>query len=251
MKSSSWGESAKWYNGIVGEKGHYFHRHVIWPALLPLMKLQAGESLLDLGCGQGVLARIIPAGVNYVGIDISGSLINEAKRLDKNKKHQFMIADVSKPLSLPANSFDKVVMVLSLQNIQNWAGVVKNVADKLKPQGAAFFVLNHPYYRIPRQTGWLIDEGSKLQKRWVNRYMSPLEIAVNMQPSKIGGKVTWSFHRPLSSLVKLFKQNHLYIYDMEELVSDKESQGAMKKSENRSRAEIPLFMLLAAQKRED
>jgi len=37
-------------------------------------------------------------------------------------------------------------------------------------------VLNHPCFRIPRQSGWGIDEKNKLQFRKVIKYMSPMEI---------------------------------------------------------------------------
>lgn len=244
MKSTSWEKSARWYKTVVGQKGHYFHQHVILPALLDMMKLKSKESLLDIGCGQGILARSIPSDIVYTGVDMSEALVNEARRLDSNPQHVYLTLDASLPMPLSHGAFDKVALVLALQNIKNWDGVIRNIATLLKPGGKAYFVINHPYFRIPRQTGWMIDETSKLQKRWVNRYMSPLDIPVKTHPSRPNSPLTWSFHRPFFQLFKILKRNSFVVSDMDELVSDKESAGVMRKSENRSRLEIPLFMLL-------
>src|SRR5579872_4859138 len=53
--SKSWDSSENWYSSCVGEKGHYYHQTVVLPNVLRM--LGKFHSLLDLGCGQGVLAR--------------------------------------------------------------------------------------------------------------------------------------------------------------------------------------------------
>ncbi len=63
---TSWESSAKWYDSVVGETGRYYHENVIFPKLLRLMDLdKAFSSVLDLGCGQGVLLRKIPHSIPY------------------------------------------------------------------------------------------------------------------------------------------------------------------------------------------
>src|SRR5574342_272242 len=95
--NSSWESSHKWYDSIVGEKGHYYHEHIILPNTLRLLKLQKKDSLLDLCCGQGVLARALPQGISYVGVDASSSLIRSAK---SKSKHPFYVYDVTKPFKV-------------------------------------------------------------------------------------------------------------------------------------------------------
>ena len=115
LPDSSWQKVSKWYGGIVGQEGHYYHQHVIFPHLLRLMKLNKNQKVLDLACGQGVLARVIPSEVDYYGLDLSGQLISQAKNLDNNPKHHFVVADVTKPFILPER-FDFVTIILALQN---------------------------------------------------------------------------------------------------------------------------------------
>ena len=82
---TSWQNVSGWYGKVVGEEGHYYHQQVILAQSLRLLDLQTDSSLLDLACGQGVLARRIPGEMYYTGVDSSKNLINQAKRLDKNK----------------------------------------------------------------------------------------------------------------------------------------------------------------------
>ena len=66
-----------------------------------------------------------------------------------------------------------------------------------------------------------------------------------MHPGSDSG-LTWSFHQPLSTYTKMLADNHFVIENLEEWTSDKESVGKASRMENRSRAEFPLFLAIAA-----
>lgn len=248
MKSTSWSPVAQWYTGIVGEAGHYFHAHVILPRLKVLLDPRPGQSVLDVGCGQGVYARQLTHDVNYVGVDISKELIAEAKKLDKNGKHSYYVADATKGLPVPAASFDRALSLLALQNIRDSSLAIQHIATALKAGGDLVFVLNHPSFRIPRQSSWGVDEKNKLEYRRVNRYLTPLEIPINAHPGLKDSPLTWSYHAPLEYYVKALKSAGLVVTDLEEWASDKKSVGKAAKGENRARAEFPLFLAIRAVK---
>jgi len=113
-------------------------------------------------------------------------------------------------------------------------------------------VLNHPAFRIPRQSGWGINEKTKQQYRWVNRYSTPLKIPIDMNPGqknqKSSGQTTWSFHRSLQDYVSMLVKAGFVITGLEEWSSDKESEGKAARMENRARQEFPLFLTLIASK---
>jgi ubiquinone/menaquinone biosynthesis C-methylase UbiE len=244
---TSWEPVSKWYHKIVGNEGHYYHQNIIIPKLLGLLNFkEKGESLLDLACGQGVMASKIPADLEYMGIDISPTLIKEAKTKDKSKKHGYLIADVAKPLSLD-KKYTHAVIILALQNIENVPAVLANVRKHLTDGGKLAIVLNHPCFRIPRQSSWEIDEAKKLQYRRVDRYFSAMPIPIQAHPSK-GGKSaeTMTYHHPLSYYCGCLKDAGFVIETMEEWCSDKESVGKNAKMENRSRDEFPLFLTIVA-----
>jgi ubiquinone/menaquinone biosynthesis C-methylase UbiE len=253
-QTTSWQGVGKWYSEITKDKGHYYHKHIILPNVLKLLNLEPKDSVLDLACGSGVLGRIMPKGVDYVGIDTARTLIDEAKKQDNNPNHSYLSGDVTKhTLTLPNGSFrpfTHATCILAIQNIKESSKVVKTAAKQLVSGGTFVIVMNHPAFRIPRQTSWGIDEQSKLQYRRVNRYMSPLEVPMNMQPSKgQQSAVTWSYHYPLHSYFSWLKAEGFLVSDLYEWTSDKESEGTAKKMEDRARQEIPLFLCLVAKKK--
>ncbi len=241
--STSWEKSSDWYGNLVGEKGHYYHQKVIFPALKKLLPLKSGDSLLDMGAGQGIFAKIAPESIEYVGIDLSPSLIKQAKAKAK-KGQSFLVADATKKLDIPSDHFDYALANLSLQNMERPDLAIKNIGRHLKKGGTAALVLNHPCFRAPRLTSWGVDPGNNIQYRRVNSYLSPQKIPIEMQPGKKDKKSTWTTHFPLSYWFDAAKNADLVVTDLQELCSDKMSTGKQAKRENRARAEFPLFMIL-------
>ena len=136
----------------------------------------------------------------------------------------------------------------ALQNMEFPDKVFANIGRNLASSGKLLLVLNHPSFRIPRQSSWGIDEVNKLQYRRINRYLSFLKIPININPANKNSSLTWSFHYPLSSYSEALLKNGFMIEKIEEWSSDKESQGKSAKMENRGRSEIPLFMAILARK---
>lgn len=246
LKNTSWSPVAKWYSGIVGEGGHYFHEHVIFPNLKLMFDPKGSESVLDIGCGQGVYARTLPHNVDYTGIDVSKELIAEAKKLTKNSKQIYFVADATKGIPVPANTFDHAVCILAIQNMKDGASTIQNVGQSLKEKGDFVLVINHPSFRIPRQSSWGKDEAQKLEYRRVNRYLSPLEIPINAHPGLADSPMTWTYHQPLQYYVKALKTAGMVVSDLEEWTSDKVSAGKAARSENRARSEFPMFLAIKA-----
>jgi len=254
---TSWQGVGDWYDNLVGQSGHYYHQQVILPYLKKSWPVETGESVLDLGCGQGILAKFLGSEVKFVGVDIAKKLIEAAEHDGKRKNHNYVVADVTQDLTqrlapakknLEINEFDHVACVLALQNMQQPEGCIKNLATQLKSGGTGVLVLNHPCFRIPRQSGWDINSATKLQYRWINRYLTPLEIPIKAHPGQTGGALTWSYHHALQDYVGWLKAAGLALTDLAELTSDKESVGKAAKSENRSRSEIPLFLVIQFKK---
>jgi ubiquinone/menaquinone biosynthesis C-methylase UbiE len=250
VMDTSWEKSSKWYKKIVGDEGHYFHQKIIFPKIKQMINFDAIESVLDLACGQGIFERQLNPKTEYVGVDISRSLIDEAKRKSENKNHQFLVADVSKNLPIAKTDFDLVTIILALQNIKNMEGVVENASKYLKREGKFLIILNHPIFRIPRQSSWGVDEKNKIQYRRIDRYMTSLEIPIATNPGKFQkSEITWSFHAPLSKYSDILFKNGLVMEKIEEWTSDKKSIGPMAKMEDRARDEIPMFMAILAVKK--
>jgi ubiquinone/menaquinone biosynthesis C-methylase UbiE len=243
-QETSWKQVSDWYDSIVGEKGHYYHRELILPKVLESLDLHDGNRLLDIGCGQGVLARVIPKKVRYVGIDKAKPLLNAAEKYGKTNNQTFIHADLTHPWPLAHLSpFSHAACILVLQNIEHPAKIFEQLAKVLQENGRAIFVVNHPYFRIPRQSRWSFDEKTKTQTRELFSYMTPQKIPILTHPGK-GSTTTWSFHVPLCEYSAISRAYGFTIEAIDEWCSPKHSTGAAARAENRARKEFPLFMAI-------
>ncbi len=243
--STSWEGSEQWYKSLVGEEGHYYHRKIIIPGVLRLM--ESPDSVLDLACGNGILGRQLPPSVSYVGIDAAPSLITAAIKGANNPTQTYEIGDIKKSFKLKKHDFSLATLILAIQNIEKPEDVFQNVAKHLKKGGKLIIVMNHPCFRIPRQSSWQIDEAKKIQYRRLDGYMHPKKIPIQTHPGKKEqSQTTLSFHHPLTSYVQWLHQAGFAIEILQEWCSDKISTGKAAKMENRSRSEFPLFMAIRA-----
>ncbi|MCB9254090.1 MAG: class I SAM-dependent methyltransferase [Bdellovibrionaceae bacterium] len=247
---TAWDSFGKWYNKLVGEDGHYYHKNIILPGVLRLMAPQPGTSWLDLGCGQGIVSRGLPDGVTYWGIDAAPKLIAAAKQLNERPSTNFHCADASKKLGIAKRDFDYGSVILAMENIEDGEGVIRLLAQHLRPGARLILVLNHPCFRIPRQSSWETDEVNKIRYRRLNRYLTPMSIPMQVHPGKGElSPVMWAFHRPLTYYFGALAKHGFNVVNVEEWISDKESQGKAARMENRARSEFPLFIALLAERR--
>lgn len=247
--TTSWEPLACWYDGWVGKDGSKYHRHLAIPAVLDLLAPQLGEQFLDLGAGTGVLAPFITqAGAQYTGIDASEKLLQFARQHHGHQGH-FFYGDARRLPAIPeiqAEQFDGVVFLLSIQDMDPLNEVIESAAWALKPGGRIVFLMTHPCFRVPRQSGWGWDENRKLQFRRVDRYLTPLSVPLKPYPGQSG--VSHSFHRALQDYVNILAQNHLLVDQLREIPTYKNSTGPRAKAENLANQEIPLFLGLRAKK---
>ncbi len=139
---TSWQKVAPWYNKITeGGQGHYYHQHVVLPGVMKLLNLGSNSKLLDLACGNGVLASSLPKNTEYLGIDLAADLVNQGRKSDQNPKHKYMVFDDTKELSIP-NDFTHATIILALQNIRFPENALKNASEHLQKGGSLVIVLN-------------------------------------------------------------------------------------------------------------
>jgi len=248
-KDTSWENVSGWYDDLLEKGKDTYQAEVILPNLIRLVDPKKGEKILDLACGQGYFARVFAkSGMKVTGLDVSKSLIEQAKK--HGGEIEYVVGSADDLGIFENESFYKVTIILALQNIKNLSAVFSECSRVLQTKGKLFVVLNHPAFRLPKASAWGFDEERGVQYRRIDAYMSEKELEIDMTPGGEKKKIfTTSFHRPLQVYVKLLGKNQLFISKMEEWISHKESQkGPRKVAEDRARKEIPLFMCVEATK---
>ncbi len=267
-KPTHWGGVAEWYDELVGDKGSEYQREVIIPGVLRLLNIKQGQtdtklSVLDLGCGQGVLCRkLARAGCDVVGIDAAEPLIAAARRRSEEEKLaiRYEIADATKLIDDKGNlgaglkpaSMDAVTIVLAIQNMTPLTPVWQACRAVLKPGGTLILVMMHPSFRVPRQSDWAWQESDGgWQGRIIRQYLTSEKIDIETHPGlAAAGKnasSTAHFHRPLQAYVNTLGNAGLLTDHIGEWISHKISQAGPKKAAlDRARKEIPLFMAIRA-----
>ncbi|MEY4731304.1 MAG: hypothetical protein RL681_250 [Candidatus Parcubacteria bacterium] len=257
---TSWGGVAGWYDNLLERSGDTYQSKVILPNLLRLVDPHPNELIVDIACGQGMFSRALANNkATVIGVDISKELIALAKKKTLPNA-EFHVAPAHAMPFVQTASADKAVIVLAIQNIENFADVFAECRRVLKPAGHLSLVMNHPAFRIPGRTSWEWDEPNAMQYRRVNAYLSDSRAAIDMHPSQsrsgddrsrennaAPGKRTISFHRPLQVYMKALAKHGFAIVKLEEWISHKKSEpGPRAKAEDRARKEIPLFLYLEA-----
>lgn len=241
---TSWERSADWYDRIIGAQGSELYQQVVIPRALELLKPNADETILDIGCGQGVFARALAAmGARVTGLDAAPSLVKRAKTYPSRTPIRYLVRDAADLRDL--GPFDAASSILALQNMEHLHEVCRSAARVLRDGGRMLWVLNHPCFRIPRQTSWGWDEDRKIQFRRVDAYSSPMSIPIVMHPGQAQSENTVSFHKNLTALMHAAFQAGFLLAGFEEWHSNKQSEpGPRSRAENRARDEFPLFVAM-------
>jgi 2-polyprenyl-3-methyl-5-hydroxy-6-metoxy-1,4-benzoquinol methylase len=133
-----------------------------------------GGSLLDLGCGEGILCdRLWPGSfARYLGVDLSATAIAQA-----SARHQsaasYLCADVESFVPAPDERFDAIVFNEVLYYFADPAAVVARFAAFLKPDGFLLASLFEPSLKTIRAAIRKIDDAAT----WKHQF------SVSHQPS--------------------------------------------------------------------
>ncbi len=133
-------DAARWNHNI-----HYYR---LVSAALP-----AGtERVADVGCGEGMLTRLLRRQVPYVvGIDADPGSIELARQQDPDARIGYQFGDF-RTHPFPAGSFDAVTCVAALHHMRP-APALTGMAELLRP-GGVLIVVGCARSRLPADLPW-------------------------------------------------------------------------------------------------
>lgn len=204
-----WDDKARFWDGLHGDRGNLFHQRLIEPSVLQLLDLSAGERVLDIGCGNGALARQMAAlGAEVVGIDFSPKMIDLARRRSTDVAAiNYRVVDAtdeSALLRLGERSYDAITCTMALMDMPSISSLFRAASQLLKDTGCLVFATAHPAFNSNNPV--FLHEKEDRAGTVRERYAIKLYAYLDMQPVKGAGAPgepmphTY-YHRPLSALL--------------------------------------------------
>ncbi len=180
--------------------------------ILPLAAeyLRGSRRVLDVGCGEGQVARLavaVGAGT-VVGVDPTRAQVALAVARGGGPAYARCGAD---RLPFPAATFDTVVACLVFEHIGAVDEAIAEVARVLQPGGRFLFLLNHPLLQTPN-SGWIDDQIlDPPEQYWrIGPYLVE-ELAIEEVEKDVFIRF---IHRPLSRYVNALADNGLLLRRM-------------------------------------
>lgn len=96
--------------------------------------VRAGESVLDIGCGNGALAYsvVTRGGATVTGIDQDARSIESARSFYRDPRLRFVVGDAR--VSLPEGRYDVVMLSNILEHIEDRVTFLRRVRETVKPE---------------------------------------------------------------------------------------------------------------------
>jgi SAM-dependent methyltransferase len=155
MRTSAYDQYADEYAAYVatreqaGLEGDPFG---ILPPLLEQLGDVAGQDVLDAGCGEGYLSRILAArGARVTGVDLSPRLVELAGQKPASSPITYRAADLCARQSDLEGRFDAVASFFVLNDVEDHRGFAETLARALRPGGRAVLGFNNPYDYVMRK----------------------------------------------------------------------------------------------------
>jgi len=182
-KQSVW-ETKSYYQ--TAKKASLEHEH---PALTEIKRLaKTSSSILEVGCGEGTkLVSVVSKGQKGVGVDISKTAINLAK---KQYPHLTFVCSNAESLPFKDNSFNLVFSAFVLEHTVRPEKVISEMIRVLKPNGILALVA--PNYGAPHRASPCF-KGSRFQKLLTGFSKDVIRIVDN----KKGKSLRWNRVSPL------------------------------------------------------
>ena len=136
-----WEAEAERFAAWAREPGHDAYWNESGPPFFELLP-PPGRRTLDLGCGEGRVARDLKQlGHAVAGLDVSPTMVRLAREADP--KGEYVVADAA-AIPYADGAFDLVVAFNTLMDIDDMPGAVREAARVLDPRGRFCICVTHP-----------------------------------------------------------------------------------------------------------
>ena len=226
-----WDQNAAFWDGSMRD-GNAFQNRLIAPACERLLALQAGETVLEIGCGNGVFARrMAPAGVHIIATDFSAQLLElaRARTTEYSENIEYRLVDATSEeqiLALGPQRFDAAVCNQAIMDMTEIDPLMRGIRQVVKPGGRFVFSLCHPCFNHSGIS--LSAEETVINGEITTHYTVKVASYLSYSPQKgvaIAGQpvAQYYFDRPLHVLFNACFRAGLVLDGLEEPAFDQDA----------------------------
>lgn len=221
-----WDTNAAFWDEHVGPQGNEFHRLLVAPAQMRLLRLAPRQRVIELACGNGQFSREMAlAGAVVTASDFSRVFVERARghASGAGLSIDYRIADVTDEKQVLAlgdrGSFDAAVCTMAIHDIADIGPMAAALRALLRPGGCFVFSVMHPAFNAtnPVFVAETTDEDGNITTRYalkISEYQDrPPERGIGIigQP-----EAHWYFPRTLAELLGPFLRTGWVLDGLEE-----------------------------------
>jgi len=240
MTEDLWESHATWWQREFTDGADPEYEEQILPLVADLTV--GFEKILDVGCGEGQVARALPGNLAGVfGIDSSRAQL--AKAVERSAGEHYAQASAA-ALPFQSESFDAAVACLVFEHISEMGTAISEVARVLRPGGRFVFLLNHPLLQTPG-SGWVEEHTPETSTQYwrIGQYLIEQE---TIEEVELGIRIPF-IHRPLSVYLNSLTERGL---SLEQMLEPAPPEGFLERNDAyRAAQHIPRLLVLVCKKR--
>ena len=241
----------KWSRGY-NEYGDINRQYIIDPAIFRLIGSVKGLTILDAGCGNGYLCRLLATkGARMVGVDVSKKFIKIARRKEKEAPLGIVyhVGTLCRLSMFKAETFDMVISNLALMDVLDLEEAIRELHRVLKKKRRLIFSIMHPCFSSAPVHGWMrTPQDSQRKEDWVYWKVDHYFDRSMQIWQYLDWPHTYSFHYPLSDYIKTLVRTDFAITDFEEPVPTKKAMEEHYRELGNECDRIPWFLIVGAKK---
>jgi ubiquinone/menaquinone biosynthesis C-methylase UbiE len=192
-----WDLSAEQYADNCSKYGDINKEVLLTPLILQMLGEVVNTTILDAGCGEGFLSRLMAErGASVTAVDYSRKLLEIAKeRTGGDLRIDYLHANLEHLDMLNDDTFDSVVSCVVIQDVPDDQAAIKEIYRVLRPGGTCILAISHPCFSS--DGGWVRDSTGKKLYWKIDNYFYERGFEIPLFPDSDTNPI--GFHRTLTS----------------------------------------------------
>jgi 2-polyprenyl-3-methyl-5-hydroxy-6-metoxy-1,4-benzoquinol methylase len=155
-----WDDNAEYWSAELNKGNDIVRDAFMLPAFLKNIPTIIGKKVLDVGCGDGNIPRLLAQEGAYVtGVDFSTNMIESAKRMSDHCNIDYLTCSATELSGFfSENQFDLVISFMVLCSVKDISSFFRQAHKVLNDDGELYFLTAHPCFR-QRKTNYVENCG--------------------------------------------------------------------------------------------